>query len=525
MQSILRLRALLAKARAPQSQNRPQGSLGHSMGAKIVKQLILILSTALLFLGCSPDGKTPSFSDLRSEVISATNFFTKSQALFTIVDNSGQPVQAQILIGLALNDPFPGNVLQTDAKGQVAAPKEWTTELPVTVRAPGFVAMTYLQQGPHSMTFKLRKAPMLQRMTLTGTTKGYPIKDRDDQIDFGLIMKAMSKSELLAFDINKVISSDNDSFSVMGQNAEVPSNISLPRQKESYYLPVTIEKNPYRLFMNDSGPQKVIALRGRFPFKKVIDQLRNNKDFVDLINEFSLDGGTIKDVTVAGSTLNLNLDLADLQFQKSISVMTPNHAADEVVLGVVAQDMDGVLMPTDVKKLPDRQSLNLKALDPSKSYVLKVLQRQSDFNAVANASSNPNRLSVIFKSAAETGAGQFLNLIENPRLQGQEMFLDAPKAMTDVNPYATYLVLSELQEIPVGKHTTKIPLVRWEIYSPGWNPQINLPQQPADTLANTAANPQWRWEASFFGGVDSASDLGPDMIQKTTHVTRSSIDF
>lgn len=486
-----------------------------------MKHLILILSMGTLLVSCSPERKTPASSDLGSGFISASPFFKVSQAVIKVVDSAGQPLQAEVLIGTGLNDPFPNNLLQTDALGQVLAPQNWSTELPVTVRSPGYVAVTYLQQGPHAMTFKLRKAPMAQRIVLSGTTKGYPIKDKDDQIDFGLIIKGMSKSELLAFDINKVISSDNDSFSVAGQNAEVPSNVSLPRQKESYFLPVTIEKNSYRLFMNEPGPQKIIALRGRFPFKKVIDSLRNNKSFVDLINDFSLDGGTLQDVTVSSSALSLNLDLSQLQFQKSISVMAPTHGSDEVVLGVVAQDMNGILIPTDVKKLPVGQAMNLKALDPTQSYVLKVLQKQSDFNSVTDTTNSRDRLSVIYTAASDKTAGQFLNLVGNPRVQGQELFLEPPQGVALIQPYATYLVLSELQEVAVGKSTTKIPLNRWEIYAPGWASQINLPQQPL----SATATPQWRWEASFFGGVDSAADLGPDMIQKTTHVTRSSIDF
>ncbi len=486
-----------------------------------MKHLILILTLGTLLVSCSPERKTPARSDLGSGFISASPFFKVPQALITVVDSSNQPLAAEVLIGTALNDPFPGNLLQTDAKGQVAVPETWSSEVPVTVRSPGHVAVTYLKQGPHAMTFKLRKAPMAQRIVLSGKTKGYPIKDKDDQIDFGLIIKGMSKSELLAFDINKVISSDNDTFTVAGQNAEVPSNVSLPRQKESYFLPVTIEKNPYRLFMNEPGPQKIIALRGRFPFKKVIDSLRNNKNFVDLINDFSLDGGTLQDVIVTSSALSLNLDLSQLQFHKSVSVLSPDHASDEVVIGVVAQDMNGVLIPTDVKKLPTGHAMNLKALEPAQSYILKVLQKQSDFNSVTDTTNSRDRLSVIYTAASEKSAGQFLNLVSNPRVQGQEIFLESPQAVSNIQPYATYLVLSELQEIPVGKSTTKIPLSRWEIYAPGWASQISLPQQPL----SASATPQWRWEASFFGGVDSAADLGPDMIQKTTHVTRSSIDF
>ena len=190
-----------------------------------------------------------------------------------------------------------------------------------------------------------------------------------------------------------------------------------------------------------------------------------------------------------------------------------------MVIGVVAQDMNGILVPTDVKKLSSGQGKSLKALDPAMSYVLKVLQKQADSKATGTNSSD--RVSVIYTASSNTAAGDFLPLIANPRVQGQQIFLEAPSASSTVQAYATYLILSELQDVQIGGRTTKIAVNRWEVYSPGWASQIDLPLQPL----SPASGPQWRWEASFFGGVDSISDLGPDMIQKTTHVTRSSIDF
>ena len=94
--------------------------------------------------------------------------------------------------------------------------------------------------------------------------------------------------------------------------------------------------------------------------------------------------------------------------------------------------------------------MNLKALDPQSAFIVKVLQRQSDFNAAADASTDHDRLSIIYTAASEKAAGQFLNLVENPRVQGQEIFLDVPRAFNNIIPYATYLVLSELKEITVN---------------------------------------------------------------------------
>jgi hypothetical protein len=490
-----------------------------------VRKTILVLSAVFFVMGCSKDDdgnpkpKTGKLAEFLSATKSAFNLNGHKSSAFTVIDQAGQPLKAEILVGTALNDPFPNNLLQTDASGNADIPADWNTHQPVTVRAKGFVSVTYLKQLPHSMTFKMRPAPVPQRMVLNGVTSGYQTQDFDDQVDFGLIIKGMSKAELLAFDINKVISADNDKFTVAGQELEIPSNVSLPRQKERYMIPITMDKNPYHLAVNQPGAQKIMVLRGRFPFKQVVDEMRSNKNFVDLINEFTLDGGAIRDINVLGGKQTLNLDVSELNFNSKVSVTAPSFASDEIVMGLVAQDMNGVLMPTDVKKFTSGQTMSLKAMNPSKSYVLKVLKRQSDFEAASN--SNADRLSAIYAAVGQKISSPFLSLIENPKVQGQQLILDSPKPVAGVVPYATYLVLSELQDVDMNGTTVKVPLHRWEIYADDWINQVDLPQQP---LSN-GTSPKWRWEVSFLGGVDSAAVLGPDMIQKTTHVTRSSTDF
>src|SRR5690606_27028720 len=109
----------------------------------------------------------------------------------------------------------------------------------------------------------------------------------------------MSKAELLAFDINKVISTDVDKISAGGRDMSIPSNISLPKQTERYlFFSITLDKNPFRIYFDSPGPQKIVALKGRFPFKKVVDELRSEKNFIDLINQFTIDGGTLQNIHI-----------------------------------------------------------------------------------------------------------------------------------------------------------------------------------------------------------------------------------
>ena len=85
--------------------------------------MILILSAGVLIFSCSPDKSALSHSNLGSSFIAATGFFKQSQALITVMDSAGQPLQAEVLIGTGLNDPFTNNLIQTDAKGQAVAEK------------------------------------------------------------------------------------------------------------------------------------------------------------------------------------------------------------------------------------------------------------------------------------------------------------------------------------------------------------------------------------------------------------------
>jgi hypothetical protein len=483
-----------------------------------MKKAVLLISALFLVLGCSEEKSSKPSKPKTQDMIVLDNL---SVSEFQVVDEAGAAVAgAEILVGSNLNDPFQGNLVKTDASGKAEAPKDWKTELPVTVHAPGYVAITYLGQAPHSLAFKLKKAPTLTRMELAGETSGYPIKDRDGFVDFGVVMKGLSKAEIIAFDINKVLSPEYDSFSVAGQQMFVPTNISLPRQKETYIIPVTLEKNAFRVFFQEPGSHKVLGIRGKFPFRDVVDQMRAGKGMADLINYFSLEGGTLQTVNISSPKQVLNFNMSEITFNSSVPVVAPRVANGEVVVALAGQQVDGVLMPTDVKKIAAGQSMNLKTTDASKALVVKVLKRESEFNSTVAA--NNDRLSAVMAPASDKSPTEFLSLVENPKLQGTDLILDAPKAVPGIEAYSTYLILSELQTINDGSGgTIKIPLHRWEVYAPGWINQMTLPRRPFSELAN----PQWRWEVSFLGGKDSVPAMGPEMIEKTTHVTRSSVDF
>lgn len=467
---------------------------------------------------CSNEGDKPKNGKPKLDGVQTGLQKNKATATFTVTDEAGKPLAAEVLVGTDLNAPFPNNLVQTDAQGQATVPAAWQSQQPVTVRSPGYVSVTYLGQDPQSLSFRLRVAPVTTRMELKGTTSGYQIQNNDGQVDFGLIMKGMTKFEALAFDINKVISPESDIIKIVGKETPIPSNVSFPKQRESYVLPITLDKNPYRLYFNQPGQYKILGLKGRFPFKTVVDGMRAEKTFADLVNYFTIEGGTMKDAIISGQH-TLDLNVAEMKFTESVAVTAPVVQAGEVVLAVTAQDIGGVMMPNDVKKLLSGETMNLRTASKANAHILKVLKRESEFDSTVNANAG-DRLSAIVSSPEQPANSTFLPLIENPVVQGQTLMMTAMTAVPGIESYATYLVLSELQEIQSNGTVVKIPLHRWEIYVPGWVNHIDLPQRPFSNQS-----PKWRWEVSFLGGIDAAPVLGPDMINKTTHVTRSSTDF
>ena len=144
----------------------------------------------------------------------------------------GSPiVGAQYLIGSAQNTPFPGNFGVTNEKGEFSIPEAWVVPEMVTVDAPGYLRATYMGLEPRARDIRMTKK-FLASSELRGRTTGHTVRDRDNIIDYALVMGAMSRQDLLNFQIQKVMSPLNDKITVVGQDVEIPSNISLPRQTE-----------------------------------------------------------------------------------------------------------------------------------------------------------------------------------------------------------------------------------------------------------------------------------------------------
>lgn len=482
---------------------------------------LAVLGLALQLTGCSKDKTETLQSDIVDRVRwSAIDPDTAAQ--IKVVNKFGEPIaNAQVLIGQAQGAPFQGNFLQTNAAGIAVVPKDWTTPAHVTVDAAGYVRQTLLNQRPGNMTLKLNSAYLAQRAELRGQVTQLPVQNGDKLIDFGLVMPALTRADILNFDLDHVISPYTDILSVAGQQGSLPSNVSLPTQKENYIIGLTISKPVYRLMVPTLGPKTFYAARGRFPFKKVVDQLRDGAPFYELLNDFSILGGGLRDAQIVTGQTVLDIPGTELEFKNTVQVQSATTLTDEVLLMLAASDVAGTLIPTDVKKMNPNQNVSLTSMAGKPAYIVNVIKKQTEFTG---RSSGADRLSASLSSYKQGEKQTLLPLVANPSIQVSDSFLiQLPTAPTTVgiNGIAVSAMISDLYEITDGNKKVISTNHRWEVLGLGWETQIQLPAWP---LANMT--PTKKVEINFIGSTSSSPvNLDDSIIEAATHVSHSSTEF
>lgn len=481
-----------------------------------MKSITALLCLSFLFLGCQKDDskKSEKATGPDQQVLSIT-----AANVVSVIDSAQNPiVGARVLVGDGVGAPFKGNYLITDANGRAVVPAEWLDTAHVTVEADGFVRVTYLNQNPSSLRIELKRKNIGALPKVSGVATGIPVTNGDNQIDFALVMPAFTRQEIFGFDINKVISPENDTITVMGETIEIPSNVSLPKQKESYFLPITLEKPAYRVSFASLGAQKIFAGRGRFPFKQVVDEMRGGKDFGSLINYFKITGGSLRDVTLTGPNLNFDIPTGDLSFAPAVAYKAPAVGRDEMVIGVTANEINGAIVPTDFRKLNSGESTQLSAIPNQPALVASVLKKT---NEMAPDKPGATRISVVLSDASLVSNQQFLPLIEDPKVVNGQLVLPKISTVGGIGQVGTYIVMSEVTVDETAKKKIVNPM--WEVYGASWINNISLPAWPLQFQANSSKR---RWDVSYIGSQNtSIESVGIKAYENATHVTHSAAEF
>ncbi len=479
------------------------------------------IAFGLTLTSCSKDtSEKPDSSAVVRFLWSEKSALTEAQ--IKIINQYGEPIQgAQILIGDAQGAPFRNNFLITDKQGTAIAPNEWQAPASVTVDARGYIRQTLLNVNPGNLTLKISTAYLAQRAEVRGLVTQLPVVNGDKLIDFALVMPVLAKADLLNFDIGQVISSYSDTLSAGGQESNVPSNVSIPKQKESYFISVTLDKPIYRLKVPTLGPKKFVAVRGRFVFKTVVSELRDGKPFYDMINHFSILGGGLREATLTGQLTNLDIPGNELVFNNTLSVNSAATPADELLLVLATNEINGSMVPTDVKKAVNGQATKLQSLPGKPVFIVSVIKKQAEFMSEAPGS---GRMSASLLPYAANVSQKLLPLIANPSIiNSTNYIINLPKAPVTVgiNPVATTASISDLIETQDNGKKILLPNRKWEVLGLGWSQQINLPKWPLD---NT--NSRKRLEVNYIGSTaNKNTSLDNSLFENATHITHASADF
>lgn len=483
-------------------------------------------------------------------------------AQITVLSEAGQPViGADVLIGPSEGVPFVDNKLKTDLNGQAAIPTEWVSTQPVTVLAGGYRMATFLNVEPLDVTFQIHREDSKNIMQVSGETTNYDNLRKDGKVDFTLVYPALRKHQLSQIDVSSMISPEVDILSVMGESMAVPSNLSLPEQKENYVLPITLSKPVYRIGFKQTGDYRMTGLHGQFPIRQVVGDIRDGKAFYEVINYFRIVGGGQRDVVVNQSLTGQDVPINQLTVDKKMTVRGPALGADIVMFSMALAGSNNMYYPTDIKRISAGQ--NMELVVPSRSdetSFISMIMTKADADQIGgggtqSAKRSPlapvlkhfyNEFLNVFRithfdelhmllGGNQTAGGvsivrhpetlstpDFLNLIPRPSISGNKLIFTPPQVSASVTPVATFIVLSEIEYRNTGKYTLENKYRLWEISESGWATEVNLPQMPV----NLTPGKKYRWEVLFMGQQNGQNqDSGEYFLNAVTHVTRNSIDF
>ncbi len=491
---------------------------------KVSAILAAILASALFLTSCSKDDKDDKKKEgLTAEGSFLTQALTEAQKkTLTVVDPNGLPIAgADVLIGTELDQPFASNFLQTNAAGIFQAPEAWVSNQIITISAKGYVRASFMGQIPAGQTFQLRAVPAATQPELQGKGTGFALKDGDKIMDFALMMPAVRKSEMLTFNLDMFISPKTDRVTVYGKAIDLPSNTSIPKQKENYGIfPVTMDKALYRLYFEQPGAQKVVTIHGQFPFKTVVDELQGGKTFVDVLNYFTFKGGSLKDVQITLPTQTLDLPIGELVFNQPRALKTPAYAADEFILAAAMSPWQDQYFPTDFKNVPSNSTFNLNTAAGDAPYLLVALKKKSEQMMISG------KLSAAFVPFDAGVAPTLLPLIASPTVTAYNEFSLVlpvlPQGFAEVGSYMTY---STVEKTGTGAEAKEKVTRLWEVYSDSWMTHVTLPKWPGEVVPTMTK----RWDVLLMANQTAQANnpvaISPRVFETVTHATHSATDF
>lgn len=487
------------------------------------KNLALTLIASLSMVSC---GAPKDAGSLKSQTQKTTYILNSKivNSTLTVTDQAGNAIaDAKVLIGSAVDTPFSGNYLITDASGSLAIPAGWTSAQPVTIDAPGFVRTTFMNQTPIAQNYQLRAAPGTAKLEVDGTATDFGNIQGGDTADVALVMPMLTHGQYLNFQLNSILSPENDVLDVMGRQVMVPSNLAVPNQSLNYsFFNITLNKPGYRQFFTDSGTHKMTATHCQFPVTDVVDAIRAKKSFFEILNFFDFVGGSVRTAQITASRTNLDIPVGEMSFSPSIPIQAPMFDSKYGMVAISLVDDGGTFFPADLKRVMSKAQATLKFPTQSSASgeVLSVLKQTANVTVGAIA----DEMSSVMLPSNQSNAIEFLPIVKSPSVSGNTLNMSPPTS-ANIKPVATYAVLSDVQ---AANSNSSVQLEhkqpRWDIYADNWTTAMALPQFPDAAPAPVG---KLRWEVLFLGNQSALikAQLGAPLLEKVSHVTRSAVNL
>ena len=282
----------------------------------------------------------------------------KAQAAqLQVVNESGQPIAgASVLVGVSQEK---GLQLKTDLNGTVILPDDLKSTQPITISAASYLTTTFQDISLENIILQIEREDSRNIIEVRGRTTNFGDLKKDGKVDFALVYPGLRERQLAQFDIESVINADSDILEILTEKLIIPSNLTLPEQRESYVLPITLSKPVYRISFKQPSNYRMMALHGQFPLKQIISDVRGGKSFYEVINHFRFLSGGQRDITVNNAISDQDIPVNQFNLDKKIIVQGPELGPDMVMFSFPLANQADMFFATDVKRITPGQSVSL----------------------------------------------------------------------------------------------------------------------------------------------------------------------
>lgn len=292
-------------------------------------------------------------------------YSTSSYGSFTlnwqILSNNQIPISGALVTIYNQNKSLK-KTLSTDSEGYIPKQTLSSTFSPwsMEISAPNFITKIILdvQKQGADLNIYLRKE-ITESITLKGKTSGFKKVRKDGLVDFGLTILSLNLSEIWNINPTNFFSTKIVTVPTF-KKIKIPSNLTLPNQKERYWISVRLKKETYEL--NVPKKKKYIAhtLHGQFPLKQAIKKIQGGNSFISLANLFKFKAYSSEEIDFTEKTnTSVNFDLSKNTIDGDIKVQANiDTKIHEIVLLSLLKKQTQYL-PFDIKRLIDNSSTKL----------------------------------------------------------------------------------------------------------------------------------------------------------------------